>query len=573
DLTKGKDTKGLSILSLNVNSLLGHLGQLVELISNIKPFIIIMVETWLKPDIDNSIFEIDGYRIFRRDRNLVHAESGRFMQGGGVACFIHNSLKVKVLHTSTAEDINSPEFMILDITMTTGSHLLLSCVYRRPNGHTLCNYINFKTFIYESSLFCVPFETTHHTRNHDSWLDSDAPFIAGHDYLYCEYLLNPPKSTDKLITFRNFKNCDHISLSNALTKILKCSDDFINNSDPNELLEYFLKNVLDTLDVYAPIVTRKITRNSNTWITNELKEKCRERDAIYKRAKRSGDSNLLKLFKLKRKELKSKLNMARENYLKNELTNLPTGHTVWIKLKRLGLIKSNPSSPLNYFDSSALNEFYANIVRRHPPCDTSFLDTLPLLYTSKVRCSFNWTPIDIVDVTKALHLTLSKSKGKNKTIVMILGSVDYCSVVLVDSNVDTDLKLQRAINSIIRYIFSLKQDEHITPYRQKLNWLSIKKRRVYFLATFFYKLLHTGQPSYLRELFVEDSSRRSQRLAEKINNVNFEIPNYTSSFYENSFVVSVIRLWQNLPTNLINSSSLDCFKPARLDHLLKSDFD
>lgn len=43
------------------------------------------------------------------------------------------------------------------------------------------------------------------------------------------------------------------------------------------------------------------------------------------------------------------------------------------------------------------------------------------------------------------------------TIILI---IDYCSMV----SVDTDLKLARAVNSAIRNIFSLKQDESITLY-------------------------------------------------------------------------------------------------------------
>ncbi|CAD6239348.1 GSCOCG00012552001-RA-CDS, partial [Cotesia congregata] len=126
---------------------------------------------------------------------------------------------------------------------------------------------------------------------------SDSPFIAGHDYLFCEYRLNCPKAPDKYITCRKFKNCDHIALANSLN--------------------------------------------------------------------------------------------------------------------HLELIKTNSTSPLNYFDNTLLNEHFANIVRKHPPCDVDFLKSIPLLYHSKVDCTFKWHQIDIVDVTKALHLTLQKSKGKS----------------------------------------------------------------------------------------------------------------------------------------------------------------
>lgn len=76
------------------------------------------------------------------------------------------------------------------------------------------------------------------------------------------------------------------------------------------------------------------------------------------------------------------------------------------------MIKSNLSSPLNDFDGLELNNYYANIVKRHPLCIRYFLNSLPTNYTRQVNSQFNWSKIDIVDVIKALHVTLAKSKRK-----------------------------------------------------------------------------------------------------------------------------------------------------------------
>ncbi|CAG5090605.1 Protein of unknown function [Cotesia congregata] len=546
---------------------------------------------------------------------------------------------------------------------------------------------------------------------------SHSPFIAGHDYLFCEYRLNCPKAPDKYITCRKFKNCDHIALANSLNVALNQNEINIKNSDLNELLELFLNRVLKILDEYAPEVTFKVTGNSNSWITRDLKNKCHDRDILYKRARRTKDPNLLAIYKDMRKKLKIELNQARENYLKTHLATISPGKTIWSKLKHLELIKTNSTSPLNYFDNTLLNEHFANIVRKHPPCDVDFLKSIPLLYHSKVDCTFKWHQIDIVDVTKALHLTLQKSKGKspdglnlnwlrdhlpqislfltslfnrslesgifpdawkmvyiiplNKAIAdwardhglqvnlskrkaMIIGTnsklksldieslppiivnnialpyvnqtkglglllnndlswnsyvsqvikrvnstlyslkirkniystdirkllvtatilplIDYCSIVLIDSTADNNLKLQRSLNNTIRFIYNLRRDEHITPYRRELNWLSIKSRRLYYLVTYFYKLLQIEKPNYLRELFIEEEARHSERLASKMNNVNFELPKYSTFALENSFVVIAIRLWKNLSAEIVNASSLEVFKVKMFDYLLELDF-
>lgn len=259
-----------------------------------------------------------------------------------------------MLHLSTSDHLNQPEFLISDITLTNGSHLLLSCVYRRPKGLFLndffdifgklapnynniiiagdlnCNLLensytanHLKDFSNESSLYCVPYGATFHKNNCNSWLDvilldnqsrlvsfakSDTPFIDGHDYLLCQYNLSIIKPSPKLVSFRDLKACDHLALSNSLMTSLKIDNFILDNSDPNDLLTIFKTEVLSVLNLHAPVLTRNITRPRNPWFTRELKIKCKERDEIYKRAKRDQDPDLLALFRLKRKELKLEMN-------------------------------------------------------------------------------------------------------------------------------------------------------------------------------------------------------------------------------------------------------------------------
>lgn len=934
------------------------LSKNCQLVSLKKPDIIILVETWLKPSLDNSICSLDDYTIIRRDRVLKHPDTDCYIKGGGVACLVHKSLKVKVLYISTSYHLNQPEFLIVNITLITGSQLLLSCIYRRPKelflteyfdifyklapnfnnmiiaGDLNCNLLQYtytanhlRDFITEASLYCVPYGATFHKNNCDSWLDvilldsasklvsyvkSDSPYIDGHDYLFCQYDLNYLKPAPKIITYRNLRSCDHQALSTSLMNSLRVENSVLENSDPNNSLSIFKTEVLSSLDLHAPLLTRKVSRRSNPWFTKELKAKCKERDEIYKRAKRNQDHTLLALFKLKRKELKVEVNYLREEFLKTALSNLPYGSTVWSKLEHLGLIKSNSSSPLNFFDALELNEYYAENVRKHLPCCIDFVNSLAVNYTRQVDCLFNWSKIDIVDVTNALHLTLSKSRGKSpdglelrwlkdhlpqillflvalfnrsldtgiipdiwktvfiiplnkvtpprspsdtrpianishlakvferiianqvvtylegnnlfgpfqsgfrkhhstqtallkltddirqsmdknqltilvlfdlskafdyvnaksilialfelgfsmeviiwffsylsnrsqsllsdlgtpikvlktssgvpqgsvlgpilflvvmnsvakriifckhglfaddeyiykhffsyqiqetvrqvsidaqeianwakehglelnlsKTMAMIMGSngklrqienldvppivvngivipyvksakclgvqlncnlswnnhvlqisrkinsalhslkirkniftveirkllvsatilplIDYCSVVLIDCTTENNLKLQRAINSSIRFIFNLRKDKHITPYRRDLGWLSVGFRRLYYIICYFYKLLDIGKPVYLRDSFTEETDvRRSEKIAAK-KHTSFKMPNFTTTYFEKSFFVTVIRMWEELPSDVVNASSLEVFKNKAFDYLLNLD--
>ncbi|CAG5109297.1 Protein of unknown function [Cotesia congregata] len=360
---------------LNVRNLVSHVAQFLNLVHETHPDIIILTETWLKPSLNNQIFSLSDYTIVRRDRTLKHADSGRFIKGGGVACLIHNSLKVKALHISASDHINQPEFLIVDNWLTS------LAIYRRPKGMFLteffdihsklapnfkniiiagdlnCNLMensyttnHLKDFITESSLYCVPYGPTFHKNSCDSWLDvilldnvsklvsftkSDTPFADGHDYLLCQYKIDQPHQISKKITFRNLKNCDHQALSGSIINSLKIENSLLEDSDPNELFSLFRSSVISSLDLHAPQLTKKVVRQSNPWFTKELKSKCKERDEIYKRAKRTHDETFLALYKAQRKNLKTEIALARELYLKTALAKLPSNSSVWSKLKHL----------------------------------------------------------------------------------------------------------------------------------------------------------------------------------------------------------------------------------------------
>ncbi|CAG5100621.1 Protein of unknown function [Cotesia congregata] len=684
----------LKILALNINSYLPHQAEFEALVNDLQPHIITVVEAWLNPGVDISLKD---YMIVRRDRGLIN-QDGRYMRGGGIACFFHAALKTKILFSSESQDINHPEYLIIDVVLPSTVHILLSAIYRRPQGHLLDNFFvqfnkfystynnivimgdlncnllksdrpanHLKSFIAESNLHCIPYGATFHTTETHSWLDviivdskdklgnyskSLRPFIGGHDYLVCNYKLELTSKYDKTVKFRNFNRCDHIALSTDLTQKLYIAALNLEDLDPNYLVSHLITSTTSALDTHAPFTTRRLTRPSSPWLTKELRTEFHQRDILYKRARRTRDTNLMILYKKMRKDLKNKLNTARDTYFKSLLENPSQNSNIWSNLKRVGFLKSKKSSPLDHLNANELNCYYANILRKHPSCTLDFIKGLPSHTVRKVDSIFNWSNVDIVEVTKNLKLTLQKSKGRSpddwakevglvinfeKTKVMVLGNsmklkvlensglpqividgkiipyvssakhlgvhlsnnlswdvhiaqitrkvyatlknlkhrksilssstrkilitatvipnIEYCSLVLIDSSKRLDYKLQCLMNNAVRFIFNLKRDEHITPYRCSLNWLTIKSKRSYNLACFFYKLINSGEP------------KRSDRLATKYNNVIFKIPNFSTNSFENSFTVTAIRLWRDLPADIINALSLETFKIKAFEFL------
>ncbi|CAG5090761.1 Protein of unknown function [Cotesia congregata] len=339
----------INILSLNINSFSTHTAQFEALVTELKPHIITVVETWLTPD---SHIALKDYVILRRDRGLINS-NGHYIRGGGVACLIHNSLKSKLLFSSEADDINHPEYILIDVLSSSSCRILLSAIYRRPQGLLLdsfiihfakfypsykniiimgdlnCNYMktdrpsnHLKSFIADSGLYCIPYGSTFHIFGVDLLLVvSQMPFIGGHDYSCCKYKFEVIPKYDKTVKFRDFKHCDHEALTNNLNRELNLANANTNldGLDPNYLVGHFINAITSALDNFAPFVTRKSSRPSSPWLTGELRHKFRQRDNLYKKARRTGDQNLLAQYKIKRKELKFELASARDTYFKQVL--------------------------------------------------------------------------------------------------------------------------------------------------------------------------------------------------------------------------------------------------------------
>ena len=90
---EGKEPEPLKVIFTNAHNLLSEIDNLYVLVTNEKPHIVLINETWLNNDIDNSLINIPGYFIdneLRVDR--THTRNGI---GGGLIVYVRNDVKVK----------------------------------------------------------------------------------------------------------------------------------------------------------------------------------------------------------------------------------------------------------------------------------------------------------------------------------------------------------------------------------------------------------------------------------------------------------------------------------------------
>ena len=74
-------------------------------------------------------------------------------------------------------------------------------------------------------------------------------------------------------------------------------------------------------------------------------------------------------------------------------------------------------------------------------------------------------------------------------------------VPLLNCSGELNIKLERSLNSAIRFVFRIPRFFHISFYRNQLSWLNIKYRRQYFLSIALHSIFRTGYPTFLAMRF------------------------------------------------------------------------
>lgn len=142
-------------------------------------------------------------------------------------------------------------------------------------------------------------------------------------------------------------------------------------------------------------------------------------------------------------------------------------------------------------------------------------------------------------------------------LLPILDYADVCYPDLTENQLD---KLERLQNFCIRFIFGLRKYDHISQYRSKLKWLPIRLRRNAHILSLLYNILFNPlTPRYLKERFnfLHNANVLNLRSSE---NLALSMPQHGTVFYDHSFSVKAVRLWNLLPVTIRRAQSLSTFK-------------
>lgn len=143
---------------------------------------------------------------------------------------------------------------------------------------------------------------------------------------------------------------------------------------------------------------------------------------------------------------------------------------------------------------------------------------------------------------------------------LILSLFDYGDVVYGSSLTQIVARsIQKLQNSCMRFSYNISFRTHITPYLNQFNILSMVNRRKLHMLTFIYRILQTGQPPYLKSLFIPFDHTHVTR-----NLHRFRIPQHRTAGFQKSFSFLAPQLWNSLPI------SVKCFKSHYFNKYVKN---
>lgn len=151
---------------------------------------------------------------------------------------------------------------------------------------------------------------------------------------------------------------------------------------------------------------------------------------------------------------------------------------------------------------------------------------------------------------------------------LILSKIDYCDTSY-GSNLTKNLssRLQKIQNACLKFIFSLKYYDHVSPQRTQLSWLTIDQRRLHRSLCLLHQLINNSVPKYLAD-YIKFLNCDPENNTRSITKMTIQIPKHNTSQYSNSFPVAIARAWNSVPPSIRILKSSLAFKQKYRSHLL-----
>ena len=154
-----------------------------------------------------------------------------------------------------------------------------------------------------------------------------------------------------------------------------------------------------------------------------------------------------------------------------------------------------------------------------------------------------------------------------KTIVnsLVVSCLDYCNGIYFGIADRLLSQIQLIQNAAAKVVTRKYKYDHVGEDLRDLHWLPVKKRVVFKVALLAYKSVNGLAPEYLKNMFQYSHHGHTLKLI---------VPQFMSSLSRRSFSYTGPKIFNNLPTSVTSSDTVDIFKRNLKTYLFQiTDYD
>ncbi|CAG5093172.1 Protein of unknown function [Cotesia congregata] len=232
-----------------------------------------------------------------------------------------------------------------------------------------------KDFCNEYSLDLVSFNATHHTATSETWIDhcivndqsvvthsdqSQVPFLSGHDLIkeFVNFAApSAPRQCSKRLKCRNWRLVSQELIEEQLSKRSLVSVNYDLSVD--DQAADLNRGILRVLDAIAPERLIKVSRPPAPWFTDYIRDLQRRRDKLYRIFKRTGFA--YHEYCNVRRMVKKRIAEAKKKFLQERIALVRSPKIIWDDFRRLGLFKSRTSTCPANLDINGLNDYFVSV--------------------------------------------------------------------------------------------------------------------------------------------------------------------------------------------------------------------
>ena len=371
--TTTSNTSLPSLFISNARSLVNKIDELSSTVSNYSADIVVITETWLSNNVDNSVIGLNGFSTFRYDR-----PDGR--RGGGVCVYVNNRFPVFHLEDISVPDIESIWLLLKPSRLPRGfNSIILGAIYHPPRNddRSLLAHImesldralasnpgaaviltgDFNQFKHRQlcssfSLKQIVKRPTRGSNVLDKIFTNVSKFYNVPDVVppvgfsdHNSILLTPLNHCKNSRTVRFIRDA-HPANRSLIAEILSHINwsPMYHMNSCNDQFQYFSSVVNDIIEKYLPLKRMKVDSSDKPWISPEIKDLIPKRQAAW-------NSGNMDAFRLYRNKINALCKSARSRYYNDNVANSlqSNPHKWWSTVKKIaGLAPSNNISTVIY---------------------------------------------------------------------------------------------------------------------------------------------------------------------------------------------------------------------------------